>query len=194
MPHTKKKGSLLNNDRERYIFGGVASRAARKGIEKIRKALANKERYRGSGVDPLDKFDDDLQDIFFSKDLTEAEYQGIRDELSRDIVKRDIGDWSDAVGDTRFMDDGGRFDSELVDEYIERTLLKEYPEIATLDQKFDTRPVRGGELETDYFIDEQLTQREQMELTPEFADYELGELKGLPRRKKSKRWNFTESN
>ena len=38
----KKKGSLLNDDRERYIFGGVASRAARKGIEKIRSLLGKK--------------------------------------------------------------------------------------------------------------------------------------------------------
>ena len=37
MPHTKKKDSLLNSDREKYSLGGQAAKAVMKRINKLLK-------------------------------------------------------------------------------------------------------------------------------------------------------------
>jgi len=139
-------------EREKYGFGGVASKLAKAMRKKVVDALFDEDNARKAGMDTLDDLSETIDSLIKDKNIKPVEYQAVRDELINDIKNKTIGDWSDAVGDTRFMNDSGAFDSELVDTFLEKELYDIYPQFKELDKKFTPLPVMGGILETDRLI------------------------------------------
>ena len=139
-------------EREKYGLGGLASKLAKAMRKKVGDALFAEENARKAGMDTLDDLSETIDSLIKDKNLKPVEYQAIRDELINDIKNKTIGDFSDAVGDTRFMNNSGAFDSELVDNFLEKELYDMYPQFKELDKKFTPLPVMGGILETDRLI------------------------------------------
>ena len=139
-------------EREKYGLGGLAIKLAKAMRKKVGDALFDEENARKAGIDTLDDLSETIDSLIRDKNLKPVEYQAIRDELINDIKNKTIGDFSDAVGDTRFMNNSGAFDSELVDNFLERELYDMYPQFKELDKKFTPLPVMGGILETDRLI------------------------------------------
>ena len=139
-------------EREKYGLGGLASKLAKAMRKKVGDALFAEENARKAGMDTLDDLSETIDSLIKDKNLKPVEYQAIRDELINDIKNKKIGDFSDAVGDTRFMNNSGAFDSELVDNFLEKELYDMYPQFKELDKKFTPLPVMGGILETDRLI------------------------------------------